>query len=121
MSRLDEPHVSRESMTRARTDLQAEADALEAEVVRNRERLAALSATNAAAERRAMEAIQAGRDREARAALLDQTAVVEEAATIEADIRVLTALLAECRVYLAGRSGSGFDGLAEPRCPPDER
>ena len=61
--------------------------------------LADVQARVAAAEARAMEAIRAGDDNTARASLLATHADAERAALIAADLKVLGALLDECREF----------------------
>jgi len=53
------------------------------------------------AEHSAMEAIDAGNDQLARAALREREGHAERAAALEADVTVLRALLDECRDFLA--------------------
>ena len=84
----------------ARTELRQQADALEAEVARGRQRLAQIRAEALVREERAMAAIRTGQDHAARMALVDHKGAAEEAAAIEADLRVLDAILAECYLHL---------------------
>ena len=79
--------------------LRAEVSTLENELVASRRVLADLEARAAAAEARAMEAIQRNDDRAARTALLEQQAFAEKATVVAADLRVLRAILDECHEF----------------------
>jgi hypothetical protein len=86
--------------------LQAEISALEGEFAASRQVLADVQARVAAAGARAMKAIRAGDDSAARAALLDTQADAEKAALIEADLKVLRAILDECRDFVNAANSS---------------
>jgi len=79
--------------------LQAEMSALEGERTESTQLLANVQARVAAAEARAMKAIRAGDDHTARASLLAMHADAERAALIAADLKVLRAILDECREF----------------------
>ena len=79
--------------------LQTEISALEGELAESTQALADVHARVAAAEVRAMEAVRAGDDRAARASLVGMQADAERAASIAADLKVLRAILDECREF----------------------
>ncbi len=86
--------------------LQAEISALEGEMAESIQALADVHARVAAAEVRAMEAIRAGDDRAARASLVGMQADAERAASIAADLKVLRAILDECREFAKAANAS---------------
>ena len=86
--------------------LQAEISALEGEMTESIQVLADVQARVAAAEVRAMEAVRAGDDRAARASLVAMQADAERAALIAADLKVLRAILDECREFAKAASSS---------------
>jgi hypothetical protein len=79
--------------------LQAEIEALEGEMAESMRVLADAQARVAAAEARAIAAVRAGDDSAARAALLATQADAERVALIEADLKVLRAILDECHEF----------------------
>jgi len=86
--------------------LQAEISALEGDMNESIQVLADVQARVAAAEVRAMEAIRAGDDRAARASLVAMQADAERAALIAADLKVLRAILDECREFAKAANSS---------------
>lgn len=81
--------------------LRHELSGLEAEITGVERRLVEIRARQRAVEQRAMDAIRAGDDRAARAALLEMMPHAEDAALLEADLTVLRAMADECRRWLA--------------------
>ncbi len=116
MTRTDDSQPPANRGADARSDLRDQATALEAELARNRERLTAIRSRVAVVEERAMTAIRAGHDRASRDVLLELQAELEDAAAIEADIHVLTAILAECHTYLDPVDSTG--PTITQRAPP---
>ncbi len=86
--------------------LQAEISALEGDMNESIQVLDDVQARVAAAEVRAMEAIRAGDDRAARASLVAMQADAEQAALIAADLKVLRAILDECREFAKAANSS---------------
>ena len=86
--------------------LQAEISAIEGDMNESIQVLADVQARVAAAEVRAMEAIRAGDDRAARASLVAMQADAERAALIAADLKVLRAILDECREFAKAANAS---------------
>ena len=70
-----------------------------------------------------MKAIRAGDDWTARASLLEQHALFEKAAALSADVKVLRAILDECRELSPSCSGSGHTIVlpGAPLLAPDGR
>jgi phage shock protein A len=81
--------------------LRHELTGLEAEIVSVEGRLSEIRARRRVIEQRAMDAIRAGDDRAARAALVEMMPHAEDAAPLEADLTVLRAMADECRRWLA--------------------
>lgn len=77
--------------------LRADIASLEAEEAASTRHLAELEERGRAAEARAVEAIHAGDDGAARAALVELQSLAEKAAAIVADLQVLRGILDECR------------------------
>ena len=104
------PHASQSASSHESASpadkLQAEISALEGEMNESIQALEDVQARVAAAEVRAMEAIRAGDDRAARAALLATQADAERAASIAADLKVLRAILDECREFAKAATSS---------------
>jgi hypothetical protein len=92
-----------EKLVRAPDELRAQVSTLETEMAASTRALADFEARAAAAEARAMEAIQMNDDGAARTALLEQRAFAEKATTAAADVSVLRAILDECRDFERGR------------------
>jgi len=92
--------------TEAAGELRQQIRELETELVAATRKLADARSRSETIERRAMDAVRAGDDRVARDALVELQPHVEEAALIEADIKVLRALLSECDDFLRHSSGS---------------
>jgi hypothetical protein len=88
-----------EELARTPDQLRAQVSTLETEVAASTRALADLAAGAAAAEARAMEAIQLSDDRAARTALLEHRAFAEKAAAVAADLSVLRAILDECHEF----------------------
>jgi hypothetical protein len=86
--------------------LRAQVSTLETEMAASAQALADLEARAAAAEARAMEAIQVNDDHAARTALLEQQALAEKATAVAADLRVLRAILDECHEFEGRLPGS---------------
>lgn len=89
----------------AADQLRADMSALEEEMTASMQALADIKARAAAAEARAMDAICAGDDHAARAAVVEQQAHAEKAAAIEADLKVLRAILDECYEFVSRMAG----------------
>jgi hypothetical protein len=81
--------------------LRRELAGLETEIVGVEGRLSEIRARQRVIEQRAMDAIRAGDDRAARAALVEMMPHAEAAAPLEADLTVLRAMADECRRWLA--------------------
>lgn len=81
--------------------LRRELAGLETEIVGVEGRLSEIRARQHLIEQRAMDAIRAGDDRAARAALVEMMPHAEAAAPLEADLTVLRAMADECRRWLA--------------------
>jgi phage shock protein A len=81
--------------------LRRELAGLEAEIVAVDGRLSEIRARQRVIQQRAMDAIRAGDDRAARAALIEMMPHAEDAAPLEADLTVLRAMADECRRWLA--------------------
>lgn len=95
------------TFARAAADLRAEAAALESEIAAQSRRLNDLRSRMADNHQRAIRAIGLGNDITARRVLIeDVNPLVEEMQLVEADIHVMTAILAECAEVLA-KSGNG--------------
>ena len=84
------------SKQRGAEELRTQIATLEAELADAERSLAALGPQMRAVEASAMNAIRSGKDYEARAFLIEQRSKIEDAAAIEADIKVLRAILDEC-------------------------
>ena len=80
--------------------LRAEIAGLETEMAESQRALADLEATMRAVETRAMEALRAGDDLAARAALREMKSPAEKAAALTDDLKVLRAILDECHDFL---------------------
>ena len=93
------PDVSAEPANAA-DDLRADISTLEGQIAEEMKVLEEMKARAATAEARAMNAIRAGNDHAARDALLEAQAVVERAAAVEADLKVMRAILDECYEFV---------------------
>ncbi|HEX4685126.1 MAG TPA: hypothetical protein VH277_20580 [Gemmatimonadaceae bacterium] len=108
---------TREASTDGPGELRRQIAELEADLAAARGKRTHVRLTAAAAEQRAMNAIHAGNERAARDALMEQQSYAEEAAGLEADIRVVSALLAECYEFLGGLSCSSAAADRDPQRP----
>jgi hypothetical protein len=79
--------------------LRADISALDGEIADSQRALADFEKRTLAAEARAMEAIRIGDDHAARACLVEQQSHAEKAAGINADLKVLRAILTECNDF----------------------
>jgi hypothetical protein len=97
----DSPDAHQREVKSALARLRRELAGLEAEIVGVEGRLSRIRARQRVIEQRAMDAIRAGDDRAARAALVEMLPHAEDAAPLEADLTVLRAMADECRRWLA--------------------
>jgi hypothetical protein len=99
---------SRRAEERARSgeQLRVQMSALENETTELTQNLSNLRAFAAAAQDRAMQAIRGGDDCAAREFLMEQGGYLEKAVLIEADLKVLRAILDECYQFVAELSKS---------------
>ena len=88
-----------EELAHTPDQLRAQVSTLETDVAAATQALADLEAGAAAAEGRAMQAIQMNDDRAAHTALVEQQAFAERAAAVAADLSVLRAILDECHEF----------------------
>jgi phage shock protein A len=97
----DSPDAHQREVKAALESLHRELAGLEAEIAGVEGRLSDIRARQRMIEQRAMDAIRAGDDRAARAALIEMLPHAEDAAPLEADLTVLRAMADECRRWLA--------------------
>ena len=90
---------SPEERARAADQFRTDIAALENDMAESTRALADLTKRAGVVEARAMTAIGAGDDRTARAFLLEYQAYAEKVAAIEADLKVLRAILDECHQF----------------------
>jgi phage shock protein A len=95
-----------EERARAADQLRADVSALENDFAESTRVLADIETRAAAAETRAMKAIQAGDDEAARNYLVKLQAYAEKAAAVGAELKVLRAILDECDHFAKELSAS---------------